>query len=266
MVRKPIKATGTHLYKYGSNLAYLKEILLGNKVYFARHSQLNDPRELKPVLADLTKEEIIALLIELHPNPSEKDKMEIIYGLNKFGSEAVMEKLREILYFNEFDHRFGVYSLSKRMNNMALWAHYGNHHKGYCVEFQNAGLFSLAHDVIYEHELPVRKLSTPVDHEKIGREFLEDLFTKAVDWEYEEEVRIVLRPGYQIFTPDALTSVILGKDMPDEHIRQIADWVSQRQLPIVLKKARYNSANQQLEFVVDDLSVINSDDKICKQL
>ncbi len=79
-------------------------------------------------------------------------------------------------------------------------------------------------------------------------------------------MRIVLRPGYQIFTPDALTSVILGKDMPDEHIRQIADWVSQRQLPIVLKKARYNSANQQLEFVVDDLSVINSDDKICKQL
>lgn len=250
MVRRLIKANGTHLYKYGSNLVYLKEMLLENKVYFARHSQLNDPRELKPVLADLTKEEIIAFLLELHPNPSEKIKVETIYGLNTFGQEAVMEKLREVLY-KELDQRFGVYSLTNRVNNMALWAHYGNDHKGYCMELQNAGLFSLAHDVIYE-KLQIRKLSTPIDHKKMSREFCEDLFTKAVEWNYEEEVRIVLRPGFHFFTPEVLTSVMLGKDMPDEHIRQIAEWVSQRKLSVVLKKARYNSANQQLESLMVD--------------
>lgn len=44
--------------------------------------------------------------------------------------------------------------MSKRYDNLSLWAKYAGDHSGYCLEFVNEGpLFESARDVIYEDSL-----------------------------------------------------------------------------------------------------------------
>jgi len=38
--------------------------------------------------------------------------------------------------------QFRVYSMTKRWNNLSLWAKYAADHTGYCLEFLNEGLYS----------------------------------------------------------------------------------------------------------------------------
>jgi len=49
---------------------------------------------------------------------------------------------------------YRVYSMSKRYDNLNLWAKYAGDHSGYCLEFVHEGpLFDTARDVMYEDSL-----------------------------------------------------------------------------------------------------------------
>ena len=45
--------------------------------------------------------------------------------------------------------------MSRRWNNLAMWAKYAADHRGYCLEFSRVGLFKAAREVIYD--------DTPID-------------------------------------------------------------------------------------------------------
>lgn len=67
-----------------------------------------------------------------------------------------------------------------------MWSHYADNHRGICLEFDTANpLFSEALGVVYCSEYP-RWL--PHEMERIAFEML---LTKAEDWKYEREFRII---------------------------------------------------------------------------
>jgi hypothetical protein len=138
---------------------------------------------------------------------------------------------------------YRIYSLSKRYDNMNLWAKYAADHSGYCLEFLNEGpLFVSAKDVVYVDSVQI---------DITNREHLNGFwfFCKRPEWSNEEEVRLVLQRGKGSkvkINPRCLNRLILGKDMSQKHQQQIRDWAKQRMPELTVVNAYYDSVDQRL--------------------
>lgn len=98
-----------------------------------------------------------------------------------------------------------------------MWSHYANRHKGVALEFDV--LDSVAHPIAYRinrYSLNYEKLATGLDREDIEGLWL----TKYVEWEYEKEVRVILRKSecrkegdmyfYELGKDISLKGIVLG--------------------------------------------------------
>ena len=83
-----------------------------------------------------------------------------------------------------------MYTLSKRFDNLSLWAKYAADHTGYCLEFANDGpLFSERVMEVIDGECA---LFDVIDSDNRSAEFLVD---KRPEWSNEEEVRLLRGHG-----------------------------------------------------------------------
>ena len=145
---------------------------------------------------------------QLTPTELEKEREIIFYNVKLHGTATLFRIITESLNSELKDYR--IYSMSKRYDNLSLWAKYAEDHSGYCLEFLNEGLlFEKTRDVIYEDTFQM-DVSNP-EHTN-GCWF----FYKRPEWSNEEEVRLVL-PRHQgstvKITPQWLTRLILGKSV-----------------------------------------------------
>ena len=86
---------------------------------------------------------------------------------------------------------FGIICFSKDWNSPLMWAHYGNKHKGICLGFDIDD--SHLKEVTYFSE----RMAAEIDMEKkyggLTEDIIENLLcTKYIDWEYENEVRVIV--------------------------------------------------------------------------
>lgn len=83
-----------------------------------------------------------------------------------------------------------IYCLTPDPRSILMWSHYADNHKGICLEFGTDNeLFQRALNVIYRSEYP---LWTP---HQVAREGATDMIlTKAADWSYENESRLIGTP------------------------------------------------------------------------
>jgi DUF2971 family protein len=56
-----------------------------------------------------------------------------------------------------------IFSMTKRWDNMSMWAKYADNHAGYCLEFSNAGLFAAACEVEYGDVAAIDVTETGMD-------------------------------------------------------------------------------------------------------
>jgi len=230
------------LYKYGSKTksGYLREILLGNKIYCSSPFDFNDPFDCRPrVVVGKTKQEIrnAEKVIEgilykrtnLNRNLRRAEARRLIKKIQK--SENLTDAYKSLL------SRAGVYCLSAKKVNLLMWAHYGDKHKGYCLEFSTepeGSFFNSAEEVRYKRNYPVVKIFT-ADKLDWGKE---SFLTKSTAWEYEEEWRLTSKqPGHINFPPEMLVGVILGCRMSDTDRQQILEWNSTRHPSVKIYQA-----------------------------
>src|SRR5260370_15069202 len=143
----PIKATGPHLYKYScpDHLEWLQVIILEHELYLPSLSQLNDPADGRPKLAAMSHDQMTAFLRNdfVRRNPTlpvatlEKEAAVIRFNVQHHGRETLLGIMSELL--NAELEGYRIYSLSKRWDNLSLWAKYAVNHTGYCFEFRNEG-------------------------------------------------------------------------------------------------------------------------------
>jgi len=245
------RPTVSHLYKYSScNLVWLKPIIMKSELYFPTPAELNDPAEAKPILANLSLDKICTFLYDMFilNNPGlpsttyQLTKAQIEYNSARFGPDVLLKEMSKALQ-NEF-MTVRIYSMTKRPDNMALWAKYADNHKGYCLEFANSGLFSAAHEVVYGNTTDI----DPTDQDTINSYFL---FEKTLDWLTEEEVRLVTPRGAEPiinFDPNLLSRLIIGQQMSDANIKVIQEWVNLRSPKLPLFRAEYDTIEHKLIF------------------
>jgi hypothetical protein len=250
----PPKATVPLFYKYSSlatpeHVERLRIIIQGNELYLPNLDHLNDPADGRPRLAPLSEDEmshfLYQKLVQRSPQLSrvelEKERTIIYYNVKRHGTKGLQRRLTEILHAELKNYR--IYSMSKRFDNLNLWAKYAGDHSGYCLEFGNEGpLFETARDVLYEDSLQM-DVNNP-DHTN-GFWF----FCKRPEWSNEEEVRLVLPRGMGSkvkLEPRWLKRLILGKSMSEHNEQLIRAWSRQRVPDLPVVKARYDAVDQKL--------------------
>lgn len=245
----PVKATGSHFYRYSSSehLEWLEPIILKHELYLPSLNELNDPADGRPKLAPMSYDELARFLIGgiVERNPAlplarlEHEAAVMHFNVRLHGTEVLRGQMSELL--NAELEGYRIYSMSKRPDNLALWAKYAGNHSGYCLEFKNEGpLFACATEVTYGD---VVEMDVANREHRNGYWF----FSKRPEWRNEEEIRMVLQRGKGSkvkIEPHWLTRIILGKDMTNGNRQLIREWANQRKPALTVAEASYDGLHQ----------------------
>ncbi len=146
---------------------------------------------------------------------SQKQIRNICPGILKIGRDEIARFAKE-----DTNRRFqamGIFCLCESYKDILMWAHYGQHHHGVCIEFdvtEGVRTFGLCKKVRYEGSMPM--LDYP---EKDLKDLAAPIFRKAEQWCYEQEWRIAIPSGSHQkleFPPSAVSSIIYGCEATSE--------------------------------------------------
>jgi hypothetical protein len=252
---KEASVTIERLYKYGHINKHSEALFSTPQIWCKAPSELNDPFECRPrITFDGTKEEIIELLVSvLHKqNPLMTNNVATaeaanIYLQGRHRDPKTWEAVRRdvIMRANET----GLYCLSRIPNSILMWAHYGNKHQGYCLEFEatdNTLVFGKALPVLYSDSYPEFDYFKTAPRKQVELVFL----TKYTSWAYEQEWRIIdFKDGHGLreYPAELLKSVIFGLRMSEPNKVLIRKWVSRRDHTVQFSQAFQNDRNFSIE-------------------
>lgn len=174
-----------YIYKY---MPYRKEFFENFLLRISQKKALNDPFEIEPSLdwwADLC--------LQTENYRFGKTKQEIRDYLKKQPNFSTWKHLGTSLFKRE-----GIISFTKEENNILMWAHYADSHKGILVAFDSS------HDFFHktftnQSKFSVGKL-TEVKYRTKRLDTIENnmsspFFHKSSNWKYEKEFRLLLNFG-----------------------------------------------------------------------
>ncbi len=226
-----------HIYKYkslaGDSLGHVESILIQNKLYFENPLKFNDPFECRPrYKMSVYRKEREAYIDRLQksnsPGLNRSERREETKKILKKFSKFEMEKLLEDT-LKETLNQVGVCSFSEVYDDILMWSHYADSHRGICIRFKASSItpfFGEAQKVNYDDKYPIIDTLNDSDGQKLKK----ILFTKSKHWEYEYEWRITKRQeerrleNYE-FPREFLNGVILGVKISDSHREQVQSWI-----------------------------------------
>jgi hypothetical protein len=93
----------------------------------------------------------------------------------------------------DFKHRWAILCFSRNWDNLLMWSHYGDSHRGVCLGFdipQGESGVNYDTDVLYQPNV----LPAPRRREDLNLDFMGRLHrTKHESWSYEQEVRMYVQ-------------------------------------------------------------------------
>jgi len=247
------------VYKYRdwSNKLHRKVLKSKHQIYFASPNTFNDPFDCRinynfSCLSDKDREGYIDDRIEFLKEVKRVDESNEKFERNSIRKELEYpEKLHK--EFNEiYNSRIGVFcccqdeEIKKGWQNILMWSHYANDHKGFCVGFYKDKLncevkSNLPNQMLkgglvdYNEEFPILKPLVPISKNmnEIGKNYMTGVKTKAINWEYENEYRLVrinldsnepeLKNRTVNLTNDCIAEVTLGLSISKCHEEQITE-------------------------------------------
>jgi hypothetical protein len=130
-----------------------EKIVFDGKLYYPSRMQFNDPFD--------------CVALSLEGIPQERfDKFIDRRVMEEFGKLSAAERLEKARQFKQMPREefltrtqkladgLGILCLSERQDNIAMWSHYANSHRGFCLEFDvSKKPFEKARRVIYGRDL-----------------------------------------------------------------------------------------------------------------
>lgn len=207
-----------------------RKTLCDNQIFFTSPPKLNDPFDCHIpenfiLLNCIERKRYINDQIEFLKQQGESDIENIVR--NAFANTEELQKKHDDHNYKFQSSCIGVFSCGKCWNNILMWSHYANDHKGFCVGFNlkklqqyNFALMGVFRKVKYKHKLPRIKPLVPnsINKKKVYENYIVEVTTKAIDWKYEKEYRFVkINPNGLDFenrkiylSNDCIAEVVLG--------------------------------------------------------
>lgn len=117
------------LYKYRDYSMWPLEMLTKREIYFSTPQQLNDPYDcrisIRQALSQAVQQAIGGACAKLTERLEQLRKLDHVYERMEADIGSV-----------------GVFSMSKRPDNVVMWAHYADNHAGFCAGFKLSPKFT----------------------------------------------------------------------------------------------------------------------------
>ncbi|HZV69559.1 MAG TPA: DUF2971 domain-containing protein [Saprospiraceae bacterium] len=113
--------------------------------------------------------------------------------------------------------KIGISCFTEKFDDLLMWAHYADGHKGFCLEYDTSQEpFSKLHKVNYVKSVPKLNSNKFLDGSEEPSGIVEAyLTTKYIDWSHEQEWRVLHKEMYKVIylLPSALNAVYFGSKM-----------------------------------------------------
>lgn len=248
----------SRLYKYrslaGTAADFCEAIVVRSEVYFAKPDELNDPFDCRPhnTLESSTAERRAFwtwVTKGREPHLSRKARRARVVEISAWMSTRIQREGFDGVAQAAYDHNLrdtGVLSLSAEPRSNLMWSHYGDAHRGICVEFDFEALKPLCPlPVTYSNDRPSYNMMKDVT--ALGElAFLR----KSSEWEYEQEWRAVglWWSGPFRLPADAVSGIILGAGISADDRKRVMEWVAASSRRLDVRQARFESKSYALTF------------------
>jgi hypothetical protein len=230
-------------YKYIRTENAIK-ILENKALWFSSPRDFNDPFDCNINLIDFSiSDKEITEFINDKVSANRKTRRNEIQK-NQRNSYRIKNQMAD--QSQEMFYNSGVCCFSEVNNNILLWAHYANNHKGLCLKFSS----SVA--IIAEM---TAKVNYKTGYEKVnfwtgqGGAVYHLIFTKSNDWDYEKEIRMfrTLYKGSVTIDITNLTEIIFGCKTDLLTIKKVKNLISDLNYKhIKFKQAKQTKSSFQL--------------------
>ncbi len=250
------------LYKYRDTGTNSESIFTKQELYFANPMEFNDPFDcgFHILCQGEHNQRVIAASAfktarTVHPEWSLEQAHE---AAEQAGAVITTDHLGKVTSIfksklsSDTNQRAGILSLAERCDDILMWSHYADCHKGICVEFRTDGdssMFSGAKPVVYSDDYPHLDLRDIVESKKT-RAAAAWMLTKSSQWSYEKEWRVLdfeVGPGVHTFPANSLSSVILGCRIPDVEREKVLKWTESFSHPVAVLQAKQSASQFRLE-------------------
>lgn len=229
-----------YFYKYMRAENVIK-LLESKTLWFSSPKNFNDPFDCNVDLLDFTpSHEGIKEFINQKVSGNRATRREEI-AKNKRDPFRIKSQVAGQTQTNF--HKSGVCCYSEVNDNILMWSHYSDNHKGVCLKF-NSSLRTLGTMTAKVNYLS-GYLTSNFWHEK-GGAIYHLVFTKAADWKYEREIRSIriLDNGAIVFDINLLEEIIFGCRTDAAVIDRIIKITSDKQYKhIKFKKAKQTKSS-----------------------
>ncbi len=240
-------------YKYrslaGDASGYVEKIICQHEIYFPAASSFNDPFDCRPTFSfEATDDEIMRDYIRVArkygpPMTDEElrqDAMQMLADPDRNPRNPAVSAAIQDEHARRITSEVGVLCVSSINDDILMWSHYADCHRGICLEFDGTGkLMAHAQKVSYVTE---RRYINPYrDNNEVAME--KALLTKADHWSYECEWRVIAYrqgPGVQKFRLNNLTGIIVGAQATPDTVQKVRRWASTSARLIKLYQTRVN--------------------------
>lgn len=198
------KRVPSTLYKYWSVKSALRFLETG-QIMFNRYSEFNDPFECQANIdTNNTEAEWRQFLINNGVQPHIAKQRANDLMKNKMLASSHIRKSIQAVY-----DETGIFCMTTKNDNLLMWAHYADMHKGVCIEFdvtKDPLVFCPIRKVTYSHDY--RTYNYINNH----KEAFISLAYKSDEWDYEDEYRILHEGGYGLMSinKEAVKTIIFG--------------------------------------------------------
>lgn len=224
--------------------------------------------EIVPSYSDLSQKDkntlnILSSIITENTITGKIEKLMELTGHNKdidfkkinADIKLVEPKIKEII-----NNKFAITCFSTTPDNILMWSHYANKHRGFCVEYDLSkikikDILLFLHPIKYSEKRPVIPMTifdfSDLHNIKISnnkKKAIADIFiallTKCKIWEYENEWRIIY-PQTKLdnlkLNEDIVTKVYYGANISESNKKQIDTIIREKKIESVQYKLDSNN-------------------------
>lgn len=248
-----------HFYRYrslaGGAAEFVERTICHDELYFPKPASFNDPFDCRPIFSfEATKEGNVSCIGQLVKtegfNLDKRQYQELEKMLSSAeqssGSSALLHMI-QMTCAKKLTQQTGILCLSGVRDDILMWSHYADSHRGICLEFDSSfSFFTDAQEVTYWSDRP----KVNPFRQSHGEMLEASLLSKSEQWCYEREWRIVdykEGSGIRIFPAEALTGVILGAEISKDDTEKIIRWIQHRELPLKLYRAAISHTSFSLD-------------------
>lgn len=222
------------LFKYRSANEFLFSLLRDKAIYHASVESFNDPLEgIKAYRLEFTVDDIDTFFMRMGAHVMDESRRQAQHRQIVEHFTREQERFEEIVrqqFFHDLE-QFGISCFTTKHDNFLMWSHYGDNHRGVCLEFDfskeierlqgddvdlaNSYLLCIR-KVEYAGTIPVVKLRD------LFAERFSPIYSKSQRFESEEEYRSIRAAvGSYGFVAECLRRVYVGLSTPQDTIDRI---------------------------------------------